>query len=94
MISESKDGSKAHTDIGLGEYGPWIVKNFKANDYQRDGRFRFQILELTKDGEHFKLYQSAINTAETYSVPASLTAEVAVSYTHLGGLEVQLMTRR
>lgn len=76
MISESKDGSNAHTDIGLGEYGPWIVKNFKANDYQRDGRFRFQILELTKDGEHFKLYQSAINTAETYSVPASLTAEV------------------
>ena len=49
LVSESKDASKACTDIGLGEYGPWIVKNFKANDYRRDGRFRFQILELSKD---------------------------------------------
>lgn len=76
LISESKDASKAVTDIKMGEYGPWIVKRFKARDYERDGRFRFQILELSPDGEHFKLYQSAINTAETYSVPAGLTKEV------------------
>ena len=75
LISESKDGAEAITDITIGDYGPWIVKNFKARDYQRDGRFRFQILELTKDGKEFKLYQSSINMAETYSVPKSLTAE-------------------
>lgn len=76
LISETKDAAQAVTDIGMGEYGPWIVKNFKARDYQRDGRFRFQILELSADGRNFKLYQSAINMAEAYSVPPSLTAEV------------------
>lgn len=76
LISETKDASRAITDITVGDYGPWIVKNFKANDRLRDGRFRFQIFELSKDGKNFKLYQSSINTAETYSVPASLTAEV------------------
>ncbi|MFZ7131834.1 MAG: alkaline phosphatase family protein [Eubacteriales bacterium] len=76
LISETKDASKATTDITLGDYGPWIVKNFSAKDSTRHGRFRFQILELSKEGKHFKLYQSSINTAETYSVPASLTFEV------------------
>lgn len=75
LISETKDASQAVTDITMGDYGPWIVKNFEARDKTRDGRFRFQILELSKDGKHFKLYQSAINTAETYSVPARLTKE-------------------
>lgn len=76
LISRTKDAGEAITDIGLGEYGPWITMNFKARDYQRDGRFRFQILELSPDGKDFKLYQSAINMAEPYSVPTSLTREV------------------
>ena len=76
LISESKDGGKAITDIAQGDYGPWIVRNFEARDYKRDGRFRFQILELSPDGTQFKLYQSSINMAEPYSVPPSLTKEV------------------
>lgn len=76
LIAEEKDAANSITDIKKGEYGPWITKNFKANDYQRDGRFRFQILQLTPDAQHFKLYQSSINMAEPYSVPASLTKEV------------------
>ena len=76
LISESKDAAAAITDIGMGEYGPWITKNFLARDYQRNGRFRFQILELSKDGKDFKLYQSSINMADPYSVPASLSKEV------------------
>lgn len=76
LISETKDAAKAITDIKQGDYGPWIVRNFKARDYQRDGRFRFQILELTPDAAHFKLYQSSINTAEPYSMPQTLSKEV------------------
>lgn len=76
LIAEEKDAGKALSDIKQGEYGPWITRNFMARDYQRDGRFRFQILQLTPDAEHFKLYQSSINMAQPYSVPASLTPEV------------------
>ena len=75
LLAETKDGAKAVTDIGKGEYGPWIVQPFETDDGIKKGRFRFQILELSKDGKHFKLYQSAINTAEIYSVPEKLTAE-------------------
>lgn len=84
LISESKDAAQAITDITHGELGPWITKNFKARDYERDGRFRFQILQLTPDGKNFKLYQSAINMAEPYSVPSSLSKEVeAVAGTYM-----------
>lgn len=76
LISETKDAGKAVTDITLGDYGPWIVKTFNARDGVRDGCFRFQLFELSKDGKDFKLYQSAINTAENYCVPSSLTEEV------------------
>jgi predicted AlkP superfamily phosphohydrolase/phosphomutase len=76
IVGETKDAAKAHTDIALGDYGPWVVKRFKAKDRTRDGRFRFQVLELSKDGKAFKLYQSSINNAEPYSVPPSLSAEV------------------
>lgn len=76
LIAEEKDASKAIADLFVGDYGPWIEKNFKARDYERKGRFRFQILELSKDGKNFKLYQSALNTAETYSIPEKLTQEV------------------
>lgn len=76
IIADIRDGAKALTDIGIGEYGPWIVRNFEARDHRRDGRFRFQIFELSRDGKHFKLYQSSINVAEPYSVPPSLSGEV------------------
>lgn len=76
LVSDSKDAAAANTDIKMGEYGPWITRNFDARDYNRNGRFRFQILELSKDGKDFKLYQSAINMADPYSVPASLSSDV------------------
>ncbi|OUQ82369.1 alkaline phosphatase family protein [Flavonifractor sp. An100] len=84
LVSESKDAAQAVTDITMGDYGPWITKVFDARDYRRAGRFRFQILELSKDGKDFKLYQSSINMAEPYSVPASLSKEVeAVAGTYM-----------
>lgn len=76
LISETKDASQKITDISKDEFGPWIIKNFKARDSQRDGRFRFQILELSKDGTQFKLYQTAINVVSAYSIPPSLSDEV------------------
>ena len=30
LISESKDAAQAITDITMGDYGPWITKNFKG----------------------------------------------------------------
>lgn len=75
LVSDSKDCSEQLTNITIGDYGPWIIKNFNARDYQRDGRFRFQLIELAKDGSDIKLYQSSINVAKAYSVPASLSDE-------------------
>ncbi len=56
----NKDAANCVTDITMGDYGPWLVCDFEARDHRsedrpRQGRFRFQILELTPDGQHFKL---------------------------------------
>lgn len=76
IISENKDAAACVTSIRKGEKGPWITKNFDARDRNRDGRFRFQLVDISPDGSFLKLYQSAINTAECYTVPESMTDEI------------------
>lgn len=75
IVGDSKDCAEKLTDIKVGDYGPWIIKNFNARDYNRDGRFRFQLLELSTDAKEIKLYQSSINVAKAYSVPPTLSDE-------------------
>ena len=76
LVCEEKDAARPVADLAVGKKSNWIIKNFKARDRQRDGRFLFQLIELSPEGDSVKLYQSAINTAETYTIPAAMTAEL------------------
>ena len=76
LVCEEKDAARPVAELRVGMKSEWITKNFKATDRQRDGRFRFQLIELSPEGDCVKLYQSAINTAETYTVPVEYTAEI------------------
>jgi predicted AlkP superfamily phosphohydrolase/phosphomutase len=76
LVCDDKDASRPAADLTVGGKSGWITKGFKARDRQRDGRFRFQLLSLSAAGDSVKLYQSAINTAETYTIPAGMTAEL------------------
>lgn len=57
-------------------YGDWITETFLARGGKHKGRFRFQLIECSPDASTFKLYVSAINTAESYTVPDGLTQEL------------------
>ncbi|MCL2831989.1 MAG: alkaline phosphatase family protein [Treponema sp.] len=76
LICEEKDAAHPVTVLSAGEKSEWIIKNFQTKDGQKNGRFRFQLIELSPEGDSIKLYQSAINTAETYTIPSEFTTEL------------------
>jgi predicted AlkP superfamily phosphohydrolase/phosphomutase len=76
IISPSKDLNQAVADIREGERCPWITEDFiDSHGEKRRGRFYFYLVRLG-GREDFRLYQSAINTAETITIPGELTEEL------------------
>jgi predicted AlkP superfamily phosphohydrolase/phosphomutase len=59
------------------EISDWQTELFEDHlGVERKGRFRFQLIDLSKDAQTCKLYVWAINTAETYTIPEDLTEEL------------------
>jgi predicted AlkP superfamily phosphohydrolase/phosphomutase len=73
IVCRGKDAAQVVADLSEGQRSPWITEQFtNAQGDPRKGRFYFYLVEL--DGpKRFKLYQSAVNTAETLTVPAAMT---------------------
>ncbi len=76
LVCRGKDANSPVATIKTGGCGPWITETFEARDGRRKGRFRFQLFELSPDGKRIRLYQSAINTAEKYTIPEDLTEKI------------------
>ena len=76
LISRSKDAAEAVATLKAGEKSDWINETFtNAEGQLHAGRFYFYLVDL--DGpDSFKLYQSAINTAEEITLPPELTKEL------------------
>jgi predicted AlkP superfamily phosphohydrolase/phosphomutase len=76
VISRSKDAAEALTTLKPGEKSDWLNETFTDSEGKfRKGRFYFYLIQL--DGpDSFKLYQSAINTAEEITLPPELTKEI------------------
>ena len=76
MVSPSRDAAEAVADLGLGQRSDWITESFvDSKGEKRRGRFYFHLVRLGGP-EDFGLYQSAVNTAETLTLPAELTEEL------------------
>lgn len=76
IISRSKDANEAVAKLKPGEKSGWINETFTDSEgkFQR-GRFYFYLVKL-ESSDSFKLYQSAINTAEEITIPPELTKEL------------------
>jgi predicted AlkP superfamily phosphohydrolase/phosphomutase len=72
-IGPSKDASKAIARLKVRQYSDWITEDFSTSEGKRRGRFRFQPIEISPDGSTVKLFVTAINTADSYTVPEDLT---------------------
>ncbi len=76
IVSTSKDAARAVADLKLGQRSDWITETFiDSKGEKRRGRFYFHLVRLG-GRDDFGLYQSAINTAETLTLPAELTDEL------------------
>ncbi|MEW6667684.1 MAG: alkaline phosphatase family protein [Thermodesulfobacteriota bacterium] len=76
IVSPVKDVSRAVADLREGRRSAWITESFiDSKGETRKGRFYFRLVRAG-GREDFRLYQSAINTAETLTLPAELTDEL------------------
>lgn len=76
-IARGKDASRAVAVLKQGEWSGFINESFVDKDGQpRQGRFRFHLTHLDPTGKEFRLYSSAVNSAQSYTLPPSLTQEV------------------
>jgi predicted AlkP superfamily phosphohydrolase/phosphomutase len=75
LVSPTKDASQAVADLREGARSPWITRTFFTDEGERRGRFYFYLIRLG-GREDFRLYQSAINTAESFTVPPELTEDL------------------
>jgi predicted AlkP superfamily phosphohydrolase/phosphomutase len=72
IISANRDGSQKVAELREGERSPWIEGKFvNAQGQERRGRFYFYLARL-QGADDFRLYQSAVNTAENLTLPPEL----------------------
>jgi len=76
LISGTKDGAEEMACLKEGERSDWITETFtnSAGSFCK-GRFYLHLVKLESPNS-FILYQSAINTAETITIPSELTGEL------------------
>jgi predicted AlkP superfamily phosphohydrolase/phosphomutase len=76
VISRSKDANQAVAKLRPGEKSDWIDETFTdAEGKFKKGRFYFYLVKLDNP-DSFRLYQSAVNTAEEITLPPQLTEEL------------------
>jgi len=76
LVAKEKDAAFPVAELRVGETSGWITETFHTESGPRRGRFRFQLVALSPDGSDVRLYATAINTAEPYTIPEELTAEL------------------
>ena len=76
IISKTKNAQEAVAELTPGKRSQWLTETFTDKEGKfHKGRFYFHLVELSGP-ERFKLYQSAINTAENITDPPELNDEL------------------
>jgi len=76
IIAPAKDVAQKIAELAEGERSAWIEEKFvDSHGEQKRGRFYFYVIRL-QGSEDFRLYHSAINTAENLTLPPELTGEL------------------
>lgn len=76
LISASKNASMAIARLHVGEESNWIESDFDTPSGKRRGAFKFRLLDLSPDGENFKLYHHPIASCDGFTYPPSLAKEL------------------
>jgi predicted AlkP superfamily phosphohydrolase/phosphomutase len=76
-LSPSKDFKDAFCSLSAGQWSPVIKTKIKLEDgSERDVFFRCKLLEISNDGESFRLYISGIGATSGWSSPAEIAEQL------------------
>ncbi len=82
LISSDKDASHAAATLTVGEWSDWMRASFKTSEQgEREGAFRFKLLELSPSGERIRLYRS-----DAYATDGSFCSDAALGERLVGEL--------
>ena len=76
LVCESKDAAAPLADLRLGQWSDTIIREFAVAKGPSRAAFRFKLMDLSADGEHFDLYRTALCALEGWDFPAGLAAEL------------------
>jgi len=76
IICDAKDAASPLADLKVGQWSETIIREFQPASGPRRAAFRFKLMELSADGEHFALYRTALCALEGWDFPAGLAAEL------------------
>lgn len=77
VLYSKKNGNNEVIRLKVGQWSDWQTATFtNKNGEKKKGRFRMYAVSLSGDAKEFKLFSSAINSAEEYCLPQGITSEV------------------
>jgi predicted AlkP superfamily phosphohydrolase/phosphomutase len=77
LIAESKALEAALADLRPGEWSPVIRRVFETDEGPREAAFRCKVVELSPDGERFRLYVTALCAVDGYAAyPPAVAGEI------------------
>ncbi len=76
LICSERDVTTKLAELTVGEWSEWIFEDFIMEGRQRQGSFRFKLIELSSDGERLRLYRSQIMPTRGFSYPDELGLEL------------------
>ena len=87
VLSETKNAEQAFARLSVGEWSANLRQTFRTTRGEEEAVFRCKLLELSPDGEEFKLYVTTLSTVEkAQCLPESVAEELnAVSSKGLPG---------
>jgi len=78
VVAKSKDRQDVFANLKAGEWTPNIYQSFQTDAGPVECVFRMKLLELSADGEQFRLFIPAISALHGWGVPAGIEDEIRI----------------
>jgi predicted AlkP superfamily phosphohydrolase/phosphomutase len=75
-ICRTRDGKKALTDLGVGEWSAWWLEPFEIDSKRLKGYVRMKLINLSKSADMFELFVPQIWPNEGYTHPKRIAREI------------------
>jgi predicted AlkP superfamily phosphohydrolase/phosphomutase len=89
VVAETRSGSEPLADLRVGEWSPWIRRQFSTAKGSEEGWMRLKLIELSPDARDLLLVQTQVFPTAGWTVPEDLSRELVDAigpFQELGGV--------